>query len=282
MRYKSILMLCEYCNHSNFIEKDGFIICSNCGIIHDQLYDYSIRYLHESTFMESLFSKGTIFYPDNLKFLKLKKYQDNLMKVNNHALNLQKEIFNCCSYFEIPATVRERALYLYQKLIQNANVTMYVVLVVSIYKACRDYNYPISLKEISEYFKAKGHIIQMSSINSLIQQHKLKIKYLPAKYYLSRIISLFRKNYPNFLIPTKRILFYLTLKKFVRYAQPKYFAYAAVILAYQKEYSLNRDDLLKIIKHETKLFGIKQILKQLNELDFKYQNIKILVSDVNG
>ena len=209
---------CPECGSVNLIydEAKGEIICGDCGlIIEERMVDTS----HELRAFDKLekksrggaplsiqkFDKGLttnvgeisdIYKLDSTqqtrKYLRLKKWQERVSTSIERNLRLaMSELRRVASFLELPSVVREEAARIYNYVLQRGLVrgrSMESVIAACIYAACRSYNIPRTLDEISSASEVERKEIGRT-YRFIIRKTKLKVKSSSPKDYISRFGS---------------------------------------------------------------------------------------------
>ena len=171
---------CPECNSTHLIYDGsrGELICGDCGLlVEEKMVDTSheLRSFDKSTKKSrggapsslQKFDRGLttnvgeisdIYRLDSTqqtrKYLRLKKWQERVSTSIERNLRLaMSELRRVASYIELPSVVRDEAARVYNFVLQRGLVrgrSMESVIAACIYAACRSYNIPRTLDEISD------------------------------------------------------------------------------------------------------------------------------------
>ena len=210
---------CPECGSINLVydEHKGEIICANCGlVIEDKMIDLGQewRQFEEgqkkgrggAPLTMQKFDKGLTTNVGEMsdiyqlgsekktrKFLRLKKWQERVSTSIERNLRLaMAELRRVASYLNLPNFVKEEASRVYNVVLQRGLVrgrSMESVVSSCIYAACRTYNIPRTLDEISAASEVERK--EIGRTYRFIMR-KLKIKITPSnpKDYISRFASI--------------------------------------------------------------------------------------------
>jgi transcription initiation factor TFIIB len=209
---------CPECNSTHLIydESRGELICGDCGLlVEEKMVDTSheLRSFDKSTKKSrggapsslQKFDRGLttnvgeisdIYRLDSTqqtrKYLRLKKWQERVSTSIERNLRLaMSELRRVASYIELPSVVRDEAARVYNFVLQRGLVrgrSMESVIAACIYAACRSYNIPRTLDEISDASEVERKEIGRT-YRFIIR--KIGLKMIPAspKDYISRFAS---------------------------------------------------------------------------------------------
>jgi len=214
----TMIKRCPECNSSNLIhdEAKGEIICGNCGLlIEEKMVDTS----HELRSFDKKekksrggapmsiqkFDKGLTtnigeisdIYKLNStqqtrKYLRLKKWQERVSTSIERNLRLaMSELRRVASFLELPSVVREETARIYNFVLQRGLVrgrAMESVIAACVYAACRSYNIPRTLDEISTASEVERKEIGRT-YRFIIRKIGMKVKPSSPKDYISRFAS---------------------------------------------------------------------------------------------
>lgn len=209
---------CPECNSANLIydESRGEIVCGDCGLlVEEKMVDTS----HELRAFDKnekksrggapismqKFDKGLttnvgeisdIYKLDSTqqtrKFLRLKKWQERVSTSIERNLRLaMSELRRVAAYLDLPSVVRDEASRIYQFVLQRGLVrgrSMESVIAACVYAACRSYNIPRTLDEISSASEVERKEIGRT-YRFIIRKINLKVKPSSPKDYISRFSS---------------------------------------------------------------------------------------------
>jgi transcription initiation factor TFIIB len=126
------------------------------------------------------------------KYLRLKKWQERVSTSIERNLRLaMAELRRVASYLELPEVVREEAARVYNYVLQRGLVrgrSMESVIAACIYAACRSYNIPRTLDEISIASEIERKEIGRT-YRFIIRKIGIKVKPSSPKDYISRFAS---------------------------------------------------------------------------------------------
>jgi transcription initiation factor TFIIB len=209
---------CPECESSNLVydESRGELVCGDCGyVIEDQMVDttHELRAFDKSEKKSrggapmsiQKFDKGLTtnvgeisdIYKLNStqqtrKYLRLKKWQERVSTSIERNLRLaMSELRRISSFLELPSVVREETARIYNFILQRGMVrgrSMESVIAACIYAACRSYNIPRTLDEISAASDVERKEIGRT-YRFIIRKTKLKITPSSPKDYIARFAS---------------------------------------------------------------------------------------------
>ena len=209
---------CPECGSSNLIYDEGRseLICSDCGLlVEEKMVDTSheLRSFDKSEkksrggapMSMQKFDKGLttnvgeisdIYRLDSTKqtrkYLRLKKWQERVSTSIERNLRLaMAELRRVASFLELPEVVREEAARVYNFVLQRGLVrgrSMESVIAACIYAACRSYNIPRTLDEISISSEIERKEIGRT-YRFIIRKIGIKVKPSSPKDYISRFAS---------------------------------------------------------------------------------------------
>ena len=215
----SMIKRCPECNSSHLIydESRGEVICGDCGLlVEEKMVDTSheLRSFDKSGAEKSRggapmsiqkFDKGLttnvgeisdIYKLDSTqqtrKYLRLKKWQERVSTSIERNLRLaMSELRRVASFLELPSVVRDEAARIYNFVLQRGLVrgrSMESVIAACIYAACRSYNIPRTLDEISAASEVERKEIGRT-YRFIIRKIGLKVTPSSPKDYISRFAS---------------------------------------------------------------------------------------------
>lgn len=127
------------------------------------------------------------------KFLRLKKWQERVSTSIERNLRLaMAELRRVASFLTLPSVVRDEASRVYNYVLQRGLVrgrSMESVIAACIYAACRSYNIPRTLDEISEASDVERKEIGRT-YRFIVRKLKIKVKPSSPKDYISRFSSI--------------------------------------------------------------------------------------------
>jgi transcription initiation factor TFIIB len=209
---------CPECGSSNLIYDEGRseLICGDCGLlVEEKMVDTSheLRSFDKSEkksrggapMSMQKFDKGLttnvgeisdIYRLDSTKqtrkYLRLKKWQERVSTSIERNLRLaMAELRRVSSFLELPEVVREEAARVYNFVLQRGLVrgrSMESVIAACIYAACRSYNIPRTLDEISISSEIERKEIGRT-YRFIIRKIGIKVKPSSPKDYISRFAS---------------------------------------------------------------------------------------------
>lgn len=199
----------EVCEHleTNRDKNRGEITCKNCGEVLEQIFSNSIwenncnivNYsLTSAQKLEGLATKsrstdpfyleaGSIFYPnEKLKYLNslwrkrgnLLQKMDKFARENPTELVHKKELYRMVTYFSISHQILERATYLYQKYqpVFNEEKVGYHPICACLILACRENNFPLTIKQMVDFLNQRGHRIAAKGIVAVLSKLLTQLK----------------------------------------------------------------------------------------------------------
>ncbi|MHA1749972.1 MAG: hypothetical protein ACTSYF_15175 [Promethearchaeota archaeon] len=233
---------CKYCSGRIIITKAGYT-CSSCGTIFDKNYQNENYFIQESESYKVKtskqfvalgkkldnvsnlgsyidFYKSKFFYDKDNRplspkkqelFYRLKFLRDFRTKVemNETYYRIVKILKNVSVYLKILPDVRQRALYLYKKILKissryNKKVPNHVSLIAScLFLACKEYSSlaPITIHEICNCFEDFGHRVNTKMIIRDVLKFKkylnVDLKANKGEDYLVRLLNKLY-NFPSF------------------------------------------------------------------------------------
>ena len=209
---------CPECNSSNLVydESRGEVICGDCGLlVEEKMVDttHELRAFGKSEkksrggapISMQKFDKGLTTNVGEIsdiyrlnsaqqtrKYLRLKKWQERVSTSIERNLRLaMAELRKVASFLDLPSVVREEAARIYNFVLQRGMVrgrSMESVIASCIYAACRSYNIPRTLDEISVASEVERK--EIGRTYRFITR-KIGIKVTPSspKDYISRFAS---------------------------------------------------------------------------------------------
>ena len=209
---------CPECNSSNLVydESRGEVICGDCGLlVEEKMVDttHELRAFDKSEkksrggapISMQKFDKGLTTNVGEIsdiyrlnsaqqtrKYLRLKKWQERVSTSIERNLRLaMAELRKVASFLDLPSVVREEAARIYNFVLQRGMVrgrSMESVIASCIYAACRSYNIPRTLDEISVASEVERK--EIGRTYRFITR-KIGIKVTPSspKDYISRFAS---------------------------------------------------------------------------------------------
>jgi len=210
---------CPECGSTNLIydEQKGEIICGNCGlVIEDKMIDFGQEWrqfregekkgrggapLSMQKFDQGLTTNvGEVSDIYQLgsekrirKFFRLKKWQERVSTSIERNLRLaMAELRRVASFLSLPNFVKEEASRIYNLVLQRGLVrgrSMESVVSACIYAACRSYNIPRTLDEISSASDVERKEIGRT-YRFITRKLVIKIKPSNPKDYISRFASI--------------------------------------------------------------------------------------------
>ncbi|RMD45590.1 hypothetical protein D6829_01975 [Candidatus Pacearchaeota archaeon] len=214
----SELKRCPECNSSNLIydESRGEVICGSCGLLVEEgMVDTS----HELRAFDKTEKKSRGGAPISIqkfdsglttnvgeisdiykldssqatrKYLRLKKWQERVSTSIERNLRLaMSELRRVASYLELPSVVRDESARIYNFVLQRGLVrgrSMESVIAACIYAACRSYNIPRTLDEISNASEVERKEIGRT-YRFIIRKMGLRVNPSSPKDYISRFSS---------------------------------------------------------------------------------------------
>jgi len=127
------------------------------------------------------------------KFLRLKKWQERVSTSIERNLRLaMAELRRVASFLSLPSVVRDEASRVYNYVLQRGLVrgrSMESVIAACIYAACRSYNIPRTLDEISAASDVERKEIGRT-YRFIVRKLKIKVKPSSPKDYISRFASI--------------------------------------------------------------------------------------------
>jgi len=214
----TLVKKCPECGSSNLVydESRGEVICSDCGLlVEEKMVDttHELRAFDKTEkksrggapISMQKFDKGLttnvgeisdIYRLDSTsqtrKYLRLKKWQERVSTSIERNLRLaMTELRRVASFLELPSVVREEAARVYNFVLQRGLVrgrSMESVIASCIYAACRSYNIPRTLDEISAASEVERKEIGRT-YRFIIRKIGIKVKPSSPKDYISRFAS---------------------------------------------------------------------------------------------
>ena len=209
---------CPECKSTHLIYDDdrGELVCGDCGLlVEESMVDTSheLRSFDKSEkksrggapLSMQKFDKGLttnigeisdIYRLDSAqqtrKYLRLKKWQERVSTSIERNLRLaMSELRRVASFLELPSVVRDEASRIYNFVLQRSLVrgrSMESVIAACIYAACRSYNIPRTLDEISNASEVERKEIGRT-YRFIIRKIGLKVTPSSPKDYISRFGS---------------------------------------------------------------------------------------------
>ena len=209
---------CPECGSSNLVydESRGEVICGNCGLlVEESMVDttHELRQFDKSEKKSrggapmslQKFDKGLttnvgeisdIYKLDSSqqtrKYLRLKKWQERVSTSIERNLRLaMAELRRVASFLDLPSVVKDEASRVYNFVLQRGLVrgrSMESVIAACIYAACRSYNIPRTLDEISAASEVERKEIGRT-YRFIIRKIGIKVNPSSPKDYISRFAS---------------------------------------------------------------------------------------------
>jgi len=209
---------CPECGSSNLVydESRGELICGDCGLlVEEKMVDttHELRAFDKSEKKSrggapislQKFDKGLttnvgeisdIYKLDSTqqtrKFLRLKKWQERVSTSIERNLRLaMAELRRVASFLDLPSVVKDEASRVYNFVLQRGLVrgrSMESVIAACIYAACRSYNIPRTLDEISVASEVERKEIGRT-YRFIIRKIGIKVTPSSPKDYISRFAS---------------------------------------------------------------------------------------------
>jgi len=210
---------CPECNSINltYDEQKGEVICNNCGLVVEEKMVYTGHDEHGkfdkadkkgrggAPLSIQKFDKGLTTNVGEIsdiyklegkqtrKFLRLKKWQERVSTSIERNLRLaMAELRKVASFLNLPNVVRDEASRIYNFVLQRGLVrgrSMESVIAACIYAACRSYNIPRTLDEISQASDVERKEIGRT-YRFIIRRLNIKVTPSSPKDYISRFSSI--------------------------------------------------------------------------------------------
>jgi transcription initiation factor TFIIB len=210
---------CPECGSVNLMHDDqrGEIVCNDCGLIVEEKmvdtgqdaggqFDKSEKKGRGGAPISmQKFDKGLTTNVGEIsdiykleagqtrKFLRLKKWQERVSTSIERNLRLaMAELRRVASFLNLPSVVRDEASRVYNYVLQRGLVrgrSMESVIAACIYAACRSYNIPRTLDEISAASDVERKEIGRT-YRFIVRKLKIKVKPSSPKDYISRFSSI--------------------------------------------------------------------------------------------
>ena len=217
----SNIQRCPECNGINLYHDDqkGEIICNDCGlVVEEKIVDTSQEMQGSFEGEEKKgrggaplsgqkFDKGLttnvgeisdiykLKGDETRKFLRLKKWQERVSTSIERNLRLaMAELRRVASFLNLPSVVRDEASRVYNYVLQRGLVrgrSMESVIAACIYYACRSYNIPRTLDEISNASDVERKEIGRT-YRFIIRKMGIQVKQSSPKDYISRFSSVLK------------------------------------------------------------------------------------------
>ena len=215
----SYVKRCPECGsvHLTYDEQKGEIICNDCGLIVEEKivdtgqdaggqFDKSEKKGRGGAPISmQKFDKGLTTNVGEIsdiyrleagqtrKFLRLKKWQERVSTSIERNLRLaMSELRRVASFLSLPNVVRDESSRVYNYVLQRGLVrgrSMESVIAACIYAACRSYNIPRTLDEISSASDVERKEIGRT-YRFIVRKLKIKVKPSSPKDYISRFSSI--------------------------------------------------------------------------------------------
>lgn len=212
---------CPECGSINLYHDDqkGEVICNDCGlVVEEKIVDTSQEMQGSfegeekkgrggAPLSEQKFDKGLttnvgeisdiykLKGDETRKFLRLKKWQERVSTSIERNLRLaMAELRRVASFLNLPSVVRDEASRVYNYVLQRGLVrgrSMESVIAACIYYACRSYNIPRTLDEISNASDVERKEIGRT-YRFIIRKMGIKITPSSPKDYISRFASVLK------------------------------------------------------------------------------------------
>jgi len=213
-----LIKRCPECNSSNLVydESRGEVICGDCGLlVEEKMVDttHELRAFDKSEKKSrggapisiQKFDKGLTTNVGEIsdiyklastqqtrKYLRLKKWQERVSTSIERNLRLaMAELRKVASFLDLPTVVREEAARIYNFVLQRGMVrgrSMESVIAACIYAACRSYNIPRTLDEISVASEVERKEIGRT-YRFITRKIGIKVKPSSPNDYISRFAS---------------------------------------------------------------------------------------------
>ena len=209
---------CPECGSSNLVydESRGEVVCGDCGLLVEEKMVDTTHELRQFDKTEKKsrggapismqkFDKGLTTNVGEIsdiyrlksgqqtrKFLRLKKWQERVSTSIERNLRLaMSELRRVASFLDLPSVVRDEASRIYNFVLQRGLVrgrSMESVIAACIYAACRSYNIPRTLDEISAASEVERKEIGRT-YRFIIRKIGIKVTPASPKDYISRFAS---------------------------------------------------------------------------------------------
>lgn len=132
------------CENTQLVHTDIDIVCSNCGVIHDESMGVEVFSPKSKipTCDEGMIGSADI---SPAVILHSKRHRNILESRGNPY---EKKLFDACSILAIPHTHSRRALYLFRSIINTKKIPLGIIAFFSIYQTCRENDMRISEQDI--------------------------------------------------------------------------------------------------------------------------------------
>jgi len=214
----SYIKKCTECGSSNLYYDDqkGEVICNDCGLVNEEKIVDTTQEMQGSfdgeekkgrsgaPLSDQKFDKGLITNVGEMsdiyklkgdetrKFLRLKKWQERVSTSIERNLRLaMSELRRVASFLNLPSVVKDEASRIYNFVLQRGLVrgrSMESVIAACIYSACRSYNIPRTLDEISNASDVERKEIGRT-YRFIIRKMGIKTQPSSPKDYISRFAS---------------------------------------------------------------------------------------------
>lgn len=245
--------LCEDCK-GKLIDKSGFVVCDECGLINFSPIMQERAVLLHSTAKLSIFglTLGRTYGKDN-----------------SGTYYVTKQFFiRALGFFQLPEHVKDRSAYLFKNILDykktfssQLDLTKYYtysIMAVSMLVAIRENKIPVTTQEVIEYFNSQNYPLTNKHINNLLQELHLLLPLAHPRDYLERALNPIRYLGDP---PYELLDRYLFTFKFLSSCNPLNFAVACCCLAYVTQYNMLLPKLLK--EYDNSRATIRNLIKQI-------------------
>jgi transcription initiation factor TFIIIB Brf1 subunit/transcription initiation factor TFIIB len=173
-------------------------VCTQCGTVGEQefirpyqkefTYSYYGPIRADNTFH---FALADLNYLSSQKWRRLAKIDNNVVNPYRAARRPVLVIAQICKLLEVPAAVRDRAIYLYHHSHPQKN-WMVQFGAAALWVAVRELKYTaITWDHIQAAYKTTGHNFKLSTVRRIIRDHMPKFKTVTVKDYLENALGHF-------------------------------------------------------------------------------------------
>ncbi|MCE7748039.1 MAG: hypothetical protein GPJ51_06560 [Candidatus Heimdallarchaeota archaeon] len=246
------LRSCDECKNRLVLNSSN-LVCSECGLIHDQIYCREYRCLIDFQHQTHLAEPNqTYFIPDNKDTFRRKRLGHREVK-GSGLDHLAKKMYHVFSYLELPNRTKLRTIFLIKQNYKKENVDSTQLAIASMIQAIKEHKLLITDSKILATFKEFN--MRINSNSALASRRKLNYKArLNVTDFLKQFLSMLHKQKPELENRAKECFELAKLKRKYQGNNPRVFASAIIFIVYRDQ-KLNEDKKIKQI-YLSKLFEV--------------------------
>lgn len=248
------LRSCDECN-CKLVLNSSNLVCSNCGLIHDQIICQDFRQF-------ILFNTPPYSTTKNLGQYRRERLDHQ--EVEYYGItHLSKKLHHIFSYLELTHNIKYRTLYLIRKNYKKHNLNCTQLAIASLIQAIKEYKLLIPDTTIIETFREFNMKVARNS--AFISRRELGFKArLTVTDFLKQFLSILHEQNPELDYSAKECLELAKLKRKFQGNNPRSFAGAIISIVYRDQ-RLNEDKKIKQI-YLCKLFKISYPTLRINKI----------------